>query len=409
MITKISPLAPKNQKKTQKISGVSIASTHCGLKNNGKEDLVLIKFQQPSDILSVFTKSMLAGSPIKWNKSICKKEKVSAILINSGNANVFNGTQGDTVVKKIVKTLASKINSHEDEIYLASTGVIGEPLDANKIIKKIPFLINNLKNDSESWLKAANAIRTTDTYPKVHSEKFNGKGSKFFINGIAKGSGMIAPNMATMLSFIITDANVSKLELKKKFSQLIEKTFNSITVDSEMSTSDMVLLVNIGRKQAPILDKTEKKDFFIKLEILMEKLAQYIVRDGEGASKFITINISGAKNNNEAKTLAMSIANSPLFKTAMAGSDSNWGRIIMALGKSNIKLDAKTISIKFGDFFIFRQSTNFSKKNLSKINNYLLGDNIEISISVGNKKGKARVWTCDFTKNYISINADYRS
>mgnify|MGYP003320918824 FL=1 len=227
------------------------------------------------------------------------------------------------MVKKIVKKLASEINSYEDEIYVASTGVIGEPLDANKIIKKIPTLINKLKNDSESWLKAANAIRTTDTYPKTHSEKFNGKNSKFFINGIAKGSGMIAPNMATMLSFIVTDANVSKFELKKKFSQLVEKTFNSITVDSEMSTSDMVLLINVRRKQPQVLDKTEKKEFFRKLENLMEKLAQYIVRDGEGASKFITINISGAKNNDEAKTLAMSIANSPLFKTAMAGSDSN--------------------------------------------------------------------------------------
>ncbi len=409
MITKISPLAPKTQKKTHKISGVSIASIHCGLKKNNKDDLVLIKFEEPSYILSVFTKSMLPGSPINWNKSICKKEKVSAILINSGNANVFNGPKGDRVVKKIVKKLASEINSYEDEIYVASTGVIGEPLDANKIIKKIPTLINKLKNDSESWLKAANAIRTTDTYPKTHSEKFNGKNSKFFINGIAKGSGMIAPNMATMLSFIVTDANVSKFELKKKFSQLVEKTFNSITVDSEMSTSDMVLLINVRRKQPQALDKTEKKEFFRKLENLMEKLAQYIVRDGEGASKFITINISGAKNNDEAKTLAMSIANSPLFKTAMAGSDSNWGRIIMALGKSNVKLDAKKISIKFGDFLIFSKSKNFSSKNLLKINNYLLRDNITISISIGDKKGKSRVWTCDFTKKYISINADYRS
>ena len=311
------------------------------------------------------------------------------------------------MVKKIVKKLASEINSYEDEIYVASTGVIGEPLDANKIIKKIPTLINKLKNDSESWLKAANAIRTTDTYPKTHSEKFNGKNSKFFINGIAKGSGMIAPNMATMLSFIVTDANVSKFELKK-FRPLVEKTFNSITVDSEMSTSDMVLLINVRRKQPQVLDKTEK-EFFRKLENLMEKLAQYIVRDGEGASKFITIDISGAKNNNEAKTLAMSIANSPLFKTAMAGSDSNWGRIIMALGKSNVKLDAKKISIKFGDFLIFSKSKNFSSKNLLKINNYLLRDNIKISISIGDKKGKSRVWTCDFTKKYISINADYRS
>ena len=229
MIIKTSPLAPKKLKKLYEVDGVSVSSVSCGIKKNVKDDLVLIKFDLPSQIYGVFTNSKTPGAPIVWNKSIIKNGKVSALIINSGNANVFNGKKGEEALKKIITAFSLKLSINQKEIYMASTGVIGEPLDYKKIIRKIPLLIKNLNNNPQSWLKAANAIRTTDTFPKLYSEKikYNEK-EKIYINGIAKGSGMIAPNMATMLSFIISNITLEKSEIKKKFNNIVEKTFNSI-------------------------------------------------------------------------------------------------------------------------------------------------------------------------------------
>ena len=410
MIIKTSPLAPKKLKKLYEIDGVSISSVSCGIKKNFKDDLVLIKFNSPSKIYGVFTNSKTPGAPIVWNKSIIKNGKVSALIINSGNANVFNGKKGEEALKKIISALSLKLSVSEKEIFMASTGVIGEPLDYKKIIGKIPQLIKNLSNTPESWLKAANAIRTTDTFPKLYSEKikFDEK-ENFYINGIAKGSGMIAPNMATMLSFIVSNIPLEKNDTKTKFENIVEQTFNSITVDSDTSTSDMVLLILVKNKNRKSLSPQKKKKFFDKLTTLMTNLAHQIVKDGEGASKFIKISVDGAQNYKDAKNLGMSIANSPLFKTAMAGSDSNWGRIIMALGKTGVALNNSKISIKFGRFFILKFGQNLLLKNVKKINNYLKRKEIEISVTVGNGSGSSSVWTCDLTKNYISINTDYRS
>ena len=410
MIIKTSPLAPKKLKKLYEIDGVSIASVSCGIKKNFKDDLVLIKFNSPSKIYGVFTNSKTPGAPIVWNKSIIKNGKVSALIINSGNANVFNGKKGEEALKKIISALSLKLSVSEKEIFMASTGVIGEPLDYKKIIGKIPQLIKNLSNTPESWLKAANAIRTTDTFPKLYSEKikFDEK-ENFYINGIAKGSGMIAPNMATMLSFIVSNIPLEKDDTKTKFEDIVEQTFNSITVDSDTSTSDMVLLILVENKKRKSLSPQKKKKFFDKLTTLMTNLAHQIVKDGEGASKFIKISVDGAQNYKDAKNLGMSIANSPLFKTAMAGSDSNWGRIIMALGKTGVALNNSKISIKFGRFFILKFGQNVLLKNVKKINNYLKRKEIEISVTVGNGSGSSSVWTCDLTKNYININTDYRS
>ena len=410
MIIKTSPLAPKKIKKLYEIDGVSISSVSCGIKKNFKDDLVLIKFNSPSKIYGVFTNSKTPGAPIVWNKSIIKNGKVSALIINSGNANVFNGKKGEEALKKIISALSFKLSVSEKEIFMASTGVIGEPLDYKKIIGKIPQLITNLSNTPESWLKAANAIRTTDTFPKLYSEKIKyDKKENFYINGIAKGSGMIAPNMATMLSFIVSNIPLEKNDTKTKFENIVEQTFNSITVDSDTSTSDMVLLMLVENKQRKSLGPQKKKKFFDKLTTLMTNLAHQIVKDGEGASKFIKISVDGAQNYKDAKNLGMSIANSPLFKTAMAGSDSNWGRIIMALGKTGVVLNNSKISIKFGHFFILKSGENLLLKNVKKINNYLKRKEIEISVVVGNGSGSSSVWTCDLTKNYISINTDYRS
>lgn len=410
MVLKLSPLAPSKYKKLNQISGISVASVHCGFKNNGNDDLVLIKFDKPAKIFGSFTKSTTPGAPIIWNKSIINKHLVSAILINSGNANVFNGKKGEEAVQKIVKFLSVRMSVNKKEIYVASTGIIGELLDPKKIISKVPNLIKNLKNDSSSWFKAANAIRTTDTFPKLYSEKIETLNSKkILINGIAKGSGMIAPNMATMLSFIFTNVDVNIKEFKKVFRRLVDKTFNSITVDGDTSTSDMVLFISIQGSLKQKFNTLEKHRIIEKIENLMTELAQLIVRDGEGASKFISISVSGTKNDSIAKKIALSIANSPLFKTAMAGSDSNWGRIIMAIGKEKVKINTEKISIKFGKYFVVKNGVSLINRNLKSINKHLKRKEIELSIEIGDGSGKSKVWTCDLTKEYIKINADYRS
>ena len=388
--------------------GISVSSTHCGLKKNKRLDLVLIKLEEPGSILGSFTKSKTPGEPIIWNKSIVKNKKVSAILINSGNANVFTGLVGKKAILDILNKLSSSLNVPKNEIYLASTGVIGEPLDSKKIIKKIPILIKSLQNERLAWSKAADAITTTDTYSKYHSETVSTKDS-LFINGIAKGSGMIQPNMATMLGFIFTNFDILSKKIETEFEEIINKTFNSISVDGDTSTSDMVLLFSVKNNKKTIKTKKLQEKFLEKLEILMTTLSHLIVKDGEGASKFITVEVIKAKNDKDARKVARSIINSPLIKTAMAGSDSNWGRIIMAIGKTDAEIFPEKISLSFGKYLILDQGNKFISKNVSKINKYLKTNEIKINISLGLGRGSSKMWTCDLTKEYISINADYRS
>ncbi|MFL2663041.1 MAG: bifunctional glutamate N-acetyltransferase/amino-acid acetyltransferase ArgJ [Alphaproteobacteria bacterium] len=403
-----SPLAPKKNKNLYLFKGISVSSTHCGLKKNKRLDLVLIKLEEPGSILGSFTKSKTPGEPIIWNKSIVKNKKVSAILINSGNANVFTGLAGKKAILDILNKLSLSLNVPKNEIYLASTGVIGEPLDSKKIIKKIPVLIKSLQNEKLAWSEAADAITTTDTYSKYHSETVSTKDS-LFINGIAKGSGMIQPNMATMLGFIFTNFDILSKKIETEFKEIINKTFNSISVDGDTSTSDMVLLFSVKNKTKTIKTKKLQEKFLEKLEILMTTLSHLIVKDGEGASKFITVEVIKAKNDKDARKVARSIINSPLIKTAMAGSDSNWGRIIMAIGKTDAEIFPEKISLSFGKYLILDQGNKFISKNVSKINKYLKTNEIKINISLGVGTGSSKMWTCDLTKEYISINADYRS
>ena len=403
-----SPLAPKKNKNLKLFDGISVSSTHCGLKKNKRLDLVLIKLEEPGSILGSFTKSKTPGEPIIWNKSIIRKRKVSAILINSGNANVFTGPAGKKAVLDIINTLSINLGVPKNEIFLASTGVIGEPLDSEKIIRKIPLLIKSQKNERLAWIKAADAIRTTDTYSKYHSEIVSNKDS-LFINGIAKGSGMIQPNMATMLSFIFTNTNILNKKVELGFKEIIDKTFNSISVDGDTSTSDMVLLFSVNNKKLVTKPKELQKKFLEKLELLMTTLSHLIVKDGEGASKFITVEVVEAKNDEDARKVARSIINSPLIKTAMAGSDSNWGRIIMAIGKTDAQIFPEKISLSFGKYLILDKGNKFISKNVLKINKYLKKSEIKITVSLGLGGGNSKMWTCDLTKDYISINADYRS
>lgn len=406
---KISIFAPKVLKSLSRISGVSIGVTNCGLKKNGKDDLVLVKFDEPSNIFGCFTKSLTPGEPIKWNKKIISHGKVSALLINSGNANVFTGKKGKSSINRIVKSLSLKLMINKKEIYIASTGVIGELLDDNKIIRAIPKLLNNLNNKNSNWVKAANAIRTTDTFPKLESLKIKQNGNKIILNGLAKGSGMIAPRMATMLSFIFTNVKFSNNVYKRNFLELVNNSFNSITVDGDTSTSDMVLFISVESKDNITLKKKEEESFFRNLYELMKSLALQIVKDGEGASKFIEIRINNSFSDQEAKKVAMSIANSPLFKTAISGSDSNWGRIIMAIGKTNIRFNPMKVSMWFGEIKILDKGEIFQKVNYEKLNAYMKNEKLILTIDLALGKGFAKVWTCDLTKEYISINADYRS
>ena len=303
MTSKISSLAPRKIKKVIPIDGINVSSTHCGLKKNNKKDLVLIKLDYPGEIIGLFTKSKTPGEPIVWNKKIHKFGKVSVILINSGNANVFNGKSGKSSLLKIVNEISNKLKVQKGHIYIASTGVIGEPLDDKKIIKQIPVLISNLQNGSNSWLEAAKAITTTDTFPKTHSEILFKK-RDIIINGMAKGSCMIAPNMATMLAFIFTNLDFKREDCSQKFREIVNKTFNSITVDGDTSTSDMVLFFSVSDNNNSIKLKSEnKKKFFSHLENLTSILAKYIVKYGEGASKFLKIKIKGAKSINDAKKI----------------------------------------------------------------------------------------------------------
>ena len=407
---KKSPFAPKKLKAMQIIAGINISVTCCGLKKNNKDDLVLIKLDKRSPIHGFFTKSYTPGEPVKWNKSIINVGYVSAILINSGNANVFTGDKGRKSLEKIISKLSELLGINSKEIYIASTGVIGEYLDEKKIISAFPRLIENLSNKSNQWEKAANAIRTTDTFSKLDSVKYKSKDFNFLINGIAKGSGMIAPNMATMLSFVFTNAVCNKRDLKKPLKQIINNTFNSITVDSDTSTSDMVLFISVRSKKEEKIQNAENfKKFLIFLEKLMTNLAVQIVQDGEGANKFVTVNVHGAKSKDDAKTVAMSIANSPLVKTAIAGSDSNWGRIVMAIGKSGVEVFAQKVSISFGKNQIIKNGNIIKNVTFNKLDQYFKNKKIEINVNLGMKNGSSRVWTCDYTKDYISINADYRS
>ena len=402
--------SPELKKKIHLVDGVDFSVAHCGFKKKGKDDVVLFKLKERSRIFGFFTKSQFPGEPIKWNKSIKNFGYVSAILVNSGNANVFTGSKGRRSIQKIVKELSKLMKINSNEIYIASTGVIGEYFDHKKIISILPKLVNNLGSIPENWKRAANAIRTTDTFLKVESENFKIGKQKAFISGIAKGSGMIAPNMATMLGFIFTNIICDYSYQRKELNKIVEKTFNSITVDSDTSTSDMVLFVNVKSKNQIIIKKEEYlKEFLPKLENVSKQLAIKVVKDGEGAKKFITINVVGANNNKNAKLIALSIANSPLVKTAIAGSDCNWGRLIMAMGKSKIKLEEKKISISFKNNKLISKGEISKKVNFQKLDEYFKTNEIEINIDLGIGKGFWTVWTCDFTKDYIKINADYRS
>ena len=409
MINKISPLAPKILKSMKPISGVNIYTYCANLYNYNRLDVLLFIFDSELNIAEVFTNSKTRSITIDWNIKNLKKGKIKALLVNSGNANTFTGKVGELALNSLVNFIGRKFKINSNKIFVASTGVIGEPFPFKKIIKSID---NYDKNKKSNWLNAAKAIMTTDTFPKLKSVNTSIQGKKVIINGIAKGSGMIAPNMATMLGFIFTDANVSRPVLQSLLKEINENSFNSITVDGDESTNDTVMLISTNNSKNKLINnKNDKllKNFKVKLNEVMSDLAEQIVKDGEGASKLVEVSVVGAKNANSAKLIARSVAESPLVKTAIYGEDPNWGRIIMAIGKTKEDINTTKLKIKIGNKLVATNGSKSLKYKESELKKYMKSNKIKILIDLGVGKSNAKMITCDYSYDYIRINASYKT
>ena len=407
------------------IDGVSISTVSANLYQDSRDDLVMFYFRDGANYASVYTQSKIISENIKWNLNN-KAKKIFSLVVNARNANCFTGKQGYKSLEKIADIVSEKltVKQKEDEenpkkikpkeILFGCTGTIGEVFPEEKIKNKITDLVNSIKYTQNKyiWMKAALGIMTTDTQPKMAMEKCNIGNSEIKIFGVAKGSGMIQPNMATTLGYIFTDAYISNDVLKKLLKKNISTTFNAITCDSDTSTNDMISIFSTGKiKHAKINNSNDEKikEFDSALYKVLLNLAKRVVADGEGSSKFITINIQNCKNENDAKKIAFSIANSPLVKTAIAGEDPNWGRIIMAIGKAGVPINFEKLSIKFGNNFIIQNGKLIIDYNETEVADYMKSENINIEVNVANGSKKFIAYTMDLTKKYIDINADYRS
>lgn len=413
MATAISPLAPKSYPELPEIEGVRFATAEAGIKYKNRTDVLMMALDKGTVAAGVFTSSKCPSAPVDWCRAALKSKEARGLVVNSGNANAFTGKAGVATVKATAALAAKALNCKPNEILLASTGVIGEPLDTKKFDGPLQSCARRVAG--APWLDAAKAIMTTDTYPKLASETVEIAGVPVTINGIAKGAGMIAPDMATMLSFVFTDAPLAKPALQKLLKKYVGTSFNAITVDSDTSTSDTLILFATGaakkRGVPKISDASDKRlsAFRKALERLLTNLAQQVVRDGEGARHFVSIDVRGAKSTKSAKAIARSVADSPLLKTAIAGEDANWGRIVAAVGKAGEPADRDRLSISFGGIRVAHKGARDPSYDETTVSNYMKGQNIDIRIDIGLGKGQFTVWTCDLTKEYIEINGDYRS
>jgi len=408
------------------IEGLEISAVSADLYGTGRDDLCLFYFKDGTNYAAVYTNNSICSESITWSKKI-RKSLIKALLVNTKNANTFTGQQGQDGLETISKSLAKHLTLREsqkqdgtqqaikpNEILFASTGIIGEKYPTQQIKENIQGLVEKLREKQNKfvWFKAASSIMTTDTKPKLAFETCRVWNKDIRISAIAKGSGMIAPNLGTMLAFVFTDADIPSVNLKSLLKRTIANTFNAITVDSDTSTNDMVAIFATGKvktgKFYNVLDP-KLKDFETALQKVLLNLAKQIVRDGEGAKKFVTVKVINARSFNMAKNIAFSVANSPLVKTAMAAEDPNWGRIVMGIGKSGENVSPEKIEIKIGDFKVAekgRMSENIDEK---KIKEYMESESITIEINLKIGQAYYECYTCDFTKDYIDINADYRS
>lgn len=413
MSASVSPLAPKSYAEMPALRGVRMATAAAGIKYKGRTDLLMMVFDSPATVAGVFTKSKCPSAPVDFCRKNLPGGVARALVVNSGNANAFTGKKGAAATALEASSAAAAVGCGEGEIFLASTGVIGEPLDATKFAGVLDTLVVDASEDG--WLAAAKAIMTTDTYPKVATRSAKIGDTKVTINGIAKGAGMIAPDMATMLSFVVTDAAIPSGVLQAMLSDGVGPSFNSITVDSDTSTSDTLMLFATGAAaadgQIEISSASDAalNDFRVALNDLLKDLALQVVRDGEGANKMVEITVTGADSDAAAKVIALSIANSPLVKTAVAGEDANWGRIVMAVGKAGEKADRDRLAIWFGDVRVAvdgERDPDYSEAAASAV---MKQEDIPVRVDLGLGEGKATVYTCDLTKEYVAINGDYRS
>ncbi len=415
---KISPLAPASFPKLLAVGGVRFATAACGVKYTDRTDVLLGAFDAGTTVAGVLTKSKTASAPVDWCRKNLPGGQAQALLVNSGNANAFTGARGWAAVEATVSAVADTLTCRPSRVFTASTGVIGEPLPAETITSAMPRLTDQLAyaDNPAIWQAAAEAIMTTDTFPKGATQTARIGETEITIAGIAKGSGMIAPDMATMLSFVFTDAAIGADALQAMLLDVNVRSFNSITVDSDTSTSDTVLLFATGAAGNTSIDAVEDsalEGFKTALEEVLRDLAHQIVKDGEGATKFLTVTVTGAENDRAAKVIALSIANSPLVKTAVAGEDANWGRIVMAVGKAGEEADRDKMSIRVGGLEIAAMGEAIEGYNEAPVSEHMKGQNIDIEVDVGvttgDDAGSATVWTCDLNHGYITINADYRS
>jgi glutamate N-acetyltransferase / amino-acid N-acetyltransferase len=409
----LSPLAPKKFPELPPVPGVRFATIAAGVRYAGRTDVMLALFDTPAAAAGVFTRSQCPSAPVDWCRQNLAQGRARALVVNSGNANAFTGHAGASAVAAVAEAVSKATGAAPAEIFMASTGVIGEPLDAAKIARVLEEL--NAKARPDGLMEAARAIMTTDTFPKVATARVKIGETEVVINGIAKGAGMIAPDMATMLAYVFTDAAIAAPALQAMLAKSVDRSFNCITVDSDTSTSDTLMAFATGaaaERGAPEI--TEASDprlagFKGALDKLLLDLAHQVVCDGEGARKFIAIKVEGAKSRKAAKRIAMSIANSPLVKTAAAGEDANWGRIVMAVGKAGEKAERDKLDIHFGKIRVAHNGLRDPDYSEAEASAYMKRSKIDIRVHVGVGSATAKVWTCDLTKEYVAINGDYRS
>ncbi len=413
MSVAVSPLAPKSYPDMPALRGVRMATAAAGIKYKNRTDVLLMVFDKPASVAGVFTKSKCPSAPVDFCRANLGGGVARAVVVNSGNANAFTGVKGKAATELTAKSAAAAVGCSENEVFLASTGVIGEPLDATKFAG----VLGDMQGMAEAdfWQEAAKAIMTTDTYPKVASRAAEIGGVVVTINGIAKGAGMIAPDMATMLSFVVTDADIDPVALQSLLSAGVGPTFNSVTVDSDTSTSDTLMLfatgaaAEDGQVKVTRADDERLSSFRAALNDLLKDLALQVVRDGEGARKMVEVTVTGAENDVAAKKIALSIANSPLVKTAVAGEDANWGRVVMAVGKSGEMADRDRLAIWFGGVRVAVNGERDPDYSEAETTAVMRLEDIPVKVDIGLGEGKATVWTCDLTKEYVAINGDYRS
>lgn len=409
----VSPLAPARVPQVPPIEGVRFATGAAGIRYAGRTDVMLALFAKGTEVAGVFTRSKCPSAPVDWCRARLSHGRARALVVNSGNANAFTGKAGAEAVAQTARIAAAAADAPARDVYIASTGVIGEPLDADKFEGVLERLAEEARADRIE--DAARAIMTTDTFPKLATATADIGGTPVTLTGIAKGAGMIAPDMATMLSFVFTDAPIAADALQAMLGKAVRTTFNAITVDSDTSTSDTLLLFATGaaaKHGAPRVAKASDKrlkGFKTALETVLRDLAHQVVKDGEGARKFIEVTVEGAESDKAAKRIALSIANSPLVKTAVAGEDANWGRVVMAVGKAGEAADRDRLAIWFAGTRVAHKGLRDPGYDEAQVSQLMKAPEIPIKVELGLGRGRATVWTCDLTKDYVAINGDYRS